>query len=62
MKWFSIEMFFADKTVTVHIVKAKTYEDGCVKLAKIFGEANAFKCLGVFEISNVDSHVLNRTA
>lgn len=61
-KWFLIEMFMADKMTTQHMVKAKTYPDACVKLAKLHGEPNAFKCLGEYEVSEVDKDVLNRFA
>lgn len=60
--FFFIEMFSSDKSVTTHFVKGKTYEECCVKLAKIYGEPNAFKLLGLYEASTVDKDIINRYA
>lgn len=61
-KWFLIEMFYADKSVTVHFVRSKNYGDACVKLSKLHGEPQAFKLLAEYEHSEVDKDVLNRVA
>lgn len=61
-KWFLIEMWYADKSASVHMVRSKNYGDACVKLGKIHGEPENFKLLSEFEHSEIDKDVLNRIA
>jgi len=59
MPYYEIELTATDGWVKRYLVKAKTYEDACAKVAKIDGDGK-FKLLGLFEPMEIDKNILKR--